>query len=77
MPEHVKIELTKEEAIVLFELLARLEDMDALPVEHPAEERVLWRVSAVLEKTLAEPFDPEYKAILERVRQTVAEAGIG
>jgi len=37
----VKIELTKDEAIVLSELLTRFSDNDKLNIEHPAEKRAL------------------------------------
>src|SRR6266850_4696670 len=40
--ENVRIELTKSEALVLFELLSRFTNSDEIAVRHVAEERVLW-----------------------------------
>ena len=51
-----RLELTSDEALVLFEWLARLDDRDALPTEDPAEEQVLWSLHGQLEKALTEPF---------------------
>ena len=48
----MKLELTSDEALVFFEWLSRLDERDALPVEDPAEEQVLWRLHGQLEKTL-------------------------
>lgn len=36
----MKLELTDDRALVLFEWLARLVELDAFPVEGPAEEQV-------------------------------------
>jgi hypothetical protein len=57
----LKLELTSDEALVLFEWLARLDEREAFPCEDPAEERVLWTLHAQLEKLLAEPFQANYR----------------
>jgi hypothetical protein len=72
LPEEIVIRLTRAEALVLFEWLAR-EDSDGkkIPVEHVAEERELWRIEGQLENTLAEPLSPQYKELLDAARKEV------
>jgi len=60
------IELTKEEAIVLFEFLGRFnETEDSNKFEDQAEERVLWDIECILEKELSEPFRADYQEIVK------------
>lgn len=68
------LELSDDEALVLFECLARLDEGAALPLEDEAERYVLWRLEGQLEKALVEPFRPDYVALLEGARRRVREA---
>ncbi|MCG8556724.1 MAG: hypothetical protein MJD61_15775 [Proteobacteria bacterium] len=70
----MKLELTSDEALVFFEWLSRLDERDALPVEDPAEEQVLWRLHGQLEKTLVEPFRSDYDALLKDARKKVRDS---
>jgi hypothetical protein len=65
----VAIELSGDEALVLFEWLAGL-DSARLGVGE-AEQRVLWRIEAALEKSLVEPFASDYRELVARARQRV------
>lgn len=67
----MQIQLTPDDALVLFEWLSRRDEDDALEptIEHWSEQLVLWSVLAQLEKTLAEPFDPSYKELLNEARE--------
>lgn len=67
----IPISLTKYEAIVLFEFLARFTDNDKLSVEDPAEEQVLWNVHGLLEKVLSEPFSTSWGEILDHARKCI------
>lgn len=67
----VLLRLTRAEAIVLFEWLARVDAAGNLPVEDPAEEQVLWRLEGQLESSLTEPLDPDYKQAVEAARKEV------
>ncbi len=58
--EIVTINLTKEKAIVLFELSSRFTDSDQLSIMDQAEEVVLWNLCTSLEKNLSEPFKPNW-----------------
>jgi hypothetical protein len=67
----MKIELTDDQALVLFEWLSRLDEQDAFPVEDRAEELVLWLVHAQLEKALSEPFRRDYAKLVDLARARV------
>jgi hypothetical protein len=69
------ITLTRAQAVVLFEWLSRMSE--SVQVEHPSEERVLWAIEGQLEKLLTEPFDPNYKELLEAARREVTDGPPG
>ncbi len=69
--ELVSITLTRDEALVLFEWLARSDDASLLQTEHPAEQRVLWKLEGQLEKQV-NGFSPNYKDLLDQARASVA-----
>ena len=71
MGDPVTIELTGDEALVLFEWLADL-DTAKLGVGQ-AEERVLWNIEAILEKSLVEPFASNYVELVEQARRRILE----
>jgi hypothetical protein len=76
MPEQPKINLllTKDEALVLFEFLGRLNQTEHPEIfEDQAEEKTLWTLEGQLEKQLAEPFDPNYKNILNQARNRIRD----
>jgi hypothetical protein len=57
----VSISLTADEALVLFDILHRWEDDDRVSApQHASEQVALWNLSALLERELREPFDPDY-----------------
>ena len=62
----VVLRLSKSEALVLFEWLARSNETEQLRFENDAEQVVLWRLEGLLESTLVEPFLPDYKEIVAR-----------
>ena len=61
------IELSRAEAIVLFDWLHRHEDADTTPGD-AVERRALWNLNAVLERTLVEPFQSGYNDIVQSAR---------
>lgn len=70
----VNIELNKEKAIVFFEFLARINKNDDFSgFEDQAEQRVLWDIECILEKTLSEPFRMDYQEIVKKARETVRD----
>lgn len=69
----VQLALSQDQALVLFDWLARMNDSDELIVAHPAERRVLWDIECDLESELAEPFRPDYLKLLEAARERVGQ----
>jgi hypothetical protein len=74
MDQKVFLELTRAEAIVLDNLLARweeLKDDDSLRFEDKSEKIVLWNIEGSLEKLLQEPFASNYLEILAKAQEEV------
>jgi len=70
----INIGLTKEEAIVLFEFLARFNEQERKELfEDQAEKRVLWDIECILEKELSEPFSSDYLEIVKKAREKVRD----
>lgn len=70
----LNIELTKEEAIVLFEFLGRFNERDDSSIfEDQSEQRVLWDIECILEKELSEPFQANYQEIVKKARKAVRD----
>ena len=77
MGEQIRIELRKEEIIVLFEYLARVSENDLLEAtfESQAEQMVLWNLQASIEKQLTEPFGKDYNNVVENARKALLRSG--
>ena len=71
--ENINIDLTKAEALVLFEFLWRFSQEDRLEILDQSEARVLWNMNCILESKLAEPFLPNYSDLVEEARETVRD----
>lgn len=67
----MKLELTQDEALVFFEWLSRLDEQDAFPCGHPAEQQVLWSLHAQLEKIMGEPFRANYLELVAQARARI------
>lgn len=67
------ITLDDDVALVLFELLAseRIEK-EMANIEAP-ERNALWALEGYLEKTLVQPFRPEYEQLLIQARQSLVK----
>lgn len=70
----VIFELSREEAIVFFEWLARFNKSEDKRFEDQAEQRVLWNLEATLESALVEPLDPNYAQVLAMARAKVRDS---
>ncbi len=70
MGKEINITLNKNQAIVLFELVAEL---GKTVKEHSAEEIVLSEIECALEKQLIEPFDANYSAILNNAKNKLEQ----
>lgn len=63
----MKVELTDDEALVLFELLHEYGEKDdgrMVTVGHAAERNALWALSGALERELVAPFKENYADLL-------------
>jgi len=69
--EGIALTLTSAEALVLFEWLSCANEQPTLSFADPAEQQVLWGIEAQLEKTLVEPFKPNYCDLVEAARREV------
>lgn len=67
--DKIPLKLTRAEALVLFDWLARLDDSSPSRFDHSAEEKVFWRLEGQLESVLTEPFAQNYKELLDEARQ--------
>ncbi|MBL7896730.1 MAG: hypothetical protein JNK50_15640 [Bacteroidia bacterium] len=74
MTDKVTIELTKDEALVLFDFLGRFNQVDHKNIfEDQAEQKALWVVEGQLEKTLVEPFMPNYIELIKESRDKIRD----
>jgi hypothetical protein len=69
----VALELTRAEALVLYEWLVRVDEAQKLPIEDPAEQTVLWRLEGRLESNLPELFASNYKELVAAARREVSD----
>jgi hypothetical protein len=70
------VTLTSDEALVLYELLHRWEDSGEIDtVLSPGEQTALWALSGRLESSLVEPFEGNYRELVDHARQRLAERG--
>lgn len=74
--DEVVIQLSHDEALVLFERLARTDhtiDGFANLVEDQAEQRALWNLISLLEHVLVEPFAAEYRELVTGARSRLRD----
>jgi len=77
MEDQIQVNVTKDEAIVLFEFLARFNERKEVTIQHESERIVLWNLLAQLEQKLNEPLDPHYQRILDSSRKRLSPPSIG
>ncbi len=70
---NVEISLTADEALVLFECLSRYSDSGTLSIVDQAEERALWNLCALFQKTLLPPFQDDYLEQLKQARERLQD----
>jgi hypothetical protein len=63
--------LSHDEALVLFEWLSRTDKKGAIPIEHEAEQKVLWEIEGQLEQVIVAPLAPDYGARVAAARDRV------
>ena len=71
---NINLTVTKDEALVLFEFLARFNQTEHKDIfEDQAEQKTLWILEGQLEKQLVEPFRPDYKDIIKEARNKIRD----
>lgn len=66
--------ISKDEALVLFDFLARFNEAEHSEVfEDQAEQKTLWVLEGQLEKQLIEPFKLDYKVIIKEARNKIRD----
>lgn len=73
MATDLSLQLSRNQAIVLFEFLSRFQESGGLTIHDQAEERLLWDLLASLERELGEPLLPEYRERLAEARERVKD----
>ncbi len=68
------LQVSRAEALVLFEFLARCEEAERFSFDDGAEQRVVWLIQAQLERELTEPLQPDYRDLLRQARDAVRNA---
>ena len=72
--QNINLIVTKDEALVLFEFLARFNQTEHPDIfEDQAEQKTLWILERQLEKQLVEPFRPDYKVIINEARNKIRD----
>ena len=66
----MKIVLTKDEALVLFEWLASAKESD-YTVNDKAVQIVLWKLEGLLEKEIPTIFDRKYSAMVDGAKRRI------
>ena len=72
MPDHkIILRIGRDEAIILFELLADFSRQSTLAIGDEADRIALFRLHGALESTLVEPLKPDYLAIIQKCRKAL------
>jgi hypothetical protein len=68
----VQVRFTANEALVLFEWLARTDEFLEKSFEHPSEQKVLWLLEGQLEK-LVPVFSPNYCDLVQQAKEQIGD----
>ncbi len=73
MSKDVEIKISEDEAWVLFELTRRFSDSKKFKIEDQSEERALWNLCCVFEKTLHQESDLKYDEFISQCRDRLRD----
>lgn len=71
--EEVILKVTADEALVLFDFLQRFSSTNKLSIEDQAEERALWNLTCVVERSLPQTFSPAYDQELKQAKDRLRD----
>ena len=69
----INVPLGRDEALVLFELMADYDFQSELKLPNEAERIAIIRLVGAFEKTLVEPFRPDYLSLVDQARARLVE----
>ena len=70
----INIELTNDEAVVLFEFISRFNQSELTSsFEDQAEQRIFWNIESDLEKKLSDTFKTNYQETLKTAREKIRD----
>lgn len=69
----INIEISENDAIVLFEFFERFAEKEELYFVHPAEYLSLMKISAQIDKGTSAMFKEKYREVLDKARSEIAE----
>lgn len=75
----ITLELSEDAALILFDLLHRWEETHehARPALDVAERVAVWELSAALERSISEPFLPNYEELVASARARLTDGTEG
>ncbi|WOB06897.1 hypothetical protein [Piscinibacter gummiphilus] len=73
MSNGINVNLSEDEALVLFEFFARFDETNLFRMRNNAEFVAFMRISGQLEKALVAPFEPAYQERIEEARARLTE----
>ena len=68
--EIISLDLSKEEALVLFDWVSRFNEEEHI-LEDQSEERIFFDLEAILEANITEVLDGNYSSLLQKAREKV------
>ena len=66
------LEISEDEALVLFDYFSRFDESDDLSFRHPAEYLALQRLAGQIDRTTSAMFKPDYAQLLSAARERIA-----
>jgi hypothetical protein len=69
----MNIFLSTDEALVLFEFFARFRETNKFSLRNNSEYIAFSRIAGQLERTLIEPFQPNYKELLQQAENRIGK----
>ena len=70
----IQIEISEDEAIVLFEFFERFGEKEEMYFVHPAEYLALMKISGQIDKSTSAMFKENYVEILKKARENIADS---
>ena len=64
----VQLSLSRDAALVLFEMIASQSDASEIVVRDPAEHTAIWKLEGALDEVLVEPLQPNYANLVEEAK---------